>query len=292
MRVSLNRLTVPSAIMVALAMLGWAQGAGAALPPPAQSFAPFEQWKAAVVAGNVATVKQLYSTSPPAQISAANSSSNSNAEGDFWVSFKAHKINFEIVQNVSSNPDAQVVIFQAEVSPVAQAEHTVYILEAQAWQHQSDQWRIVSVKRAPVAYLKQPLNKDRDLYPAGADARVEIKQAEEKAAKENKRVLLVFGANWCYDCHVLDLAFERPDFVPVIARYEVVNVDIGADGKKNGDVANQYQVPLARGIPALAVLDGQGNLLVSQKNGEFEKARAMTPEAMLEFLNKWKTEAR
>jgi thiol-disulfide isomerase/thioredoxin len=290
----MNRLTAPGTIMAGLAILGWAQRAAepAALPQPAQPFAPFEQWKAAVVAGDAATVKGLYSTSPPARISAANSSSDSNAEGDFWVGFKAHKINFEIIQDVSSNADARVVIFEAEVFPVAQAEHPVYILEAQGWQHKSDQWWIVSVKRAGVAYLKQPLNKDKDLYPAGADARVEIKEAEEKAAKENKRVLLVFGANWCYDCHVLDLAFQRPDFKPVVARYEVVNVDIGADGKKNRDVANQYQVPVARGIPALAVLDGQGNLLVSQKNGEFENARAMTAEAMLEFLNKWKTEAR
>ena len=34
------------------------------------------------------------------------------------------------------------------------------------------------------------------------------------AAKDHKRVILVFGANWCYDCHVLDMAFHRPDFAP------------------------------------------------------------------------------
>jgi thiol:disulfide interchange protein len=120
------------------------------------------------------------------------------------------------------------------------------------------------------------------------DARAEIKEAEEKAAKEHQRILLVFGANWCYDCHVLDLAFHRPDFVPVMAGYEVVHVDIGPDGKKNADVAKEFQVPLDKGIPALAVLEGDGKLVVSQKNGEFEDARSLTPEALLEFLNKWK----
>jgi hypothetical protein len=49
---------------------------------------------------------------------------------------------------------------------------------------------------------------------------------------------------------------------------------------------------LDKGVPALAVVDAGGSVLVSQKNGEFEDARAMTPEAMLEFLNKWKPEAR
>jgi len=60
------------------------------------------------------------------------------------------------------------------------------------------------------------------------EARAEIKEAEEKAARDHKRVLIVFGANWCYDCHVLDMAFQRPDLAPVLAAsYEVVHVDIG-----------------------------------------------------------------
>ena len=127
-----------------------------------------------------------------------------------------------------------------------------------------------------------------NLYPANVDARGEIKEAEEHAAKEHKRVLLVFGANWCGDCHVLDKAFHRPDFASAIAAYEVVHVDIGPDGKKNNDLAEQYQVPLKKGIPALAVLESDGKVVVSQKNGEFENARAMNPQAFLDFLNKWK----
>ncbi|MGC1964618.1 MAG: thioredoxin family protein, partial [Candidatus Sulfotelmatobacter sp.] len=74
--------------------------------------------------------------------------------------------------------------------------------------------------------------------------------------------------------------------------YEVVHVDIGPDGKKNADLAKQFQVPLDKGVPALAVADSAGKVVVSQKNGEFENARAMTPEALLEFLNKWKPEVR
>ena len=104
--------------------------------------------------------------------------------------------------------------------------------------------------------------------------------------------MLVFGANWCYDCHVLDLAFHRPDFALAMAGYEVVHVDIGPDGKKNAELAKEFQVPLDKGIPALAVLEGDGKLVVSQKNGEFEDARSLTPEALLEFLNKWKPETR
>ena len=105
-------------------------------------------------------------------------------------------------------------------------------------------------------------------------------------------MILVFGANWCYDCHVLDLAFHRPDLSAVLAQnYEVVHVDVG-QGDKNQDLMQQYDVPMAKGIPALAVLDSNGKLLYSQTSGEFEKARSLAPEDLLQFLNKWKPVAR
>ena len=50
----------------------------------------------------------------------------------------------------------------------------------------------------------------------------------------------------------------------------------------------QFDVPLNKGIPALAVAESDGKLVVSQKNGEFEDARSLMPQALLEFLNKWK----
>ena len=71
----------------------------------------------------------------------------------------------------------------------------------------------------------------------------------------------------------------------------MVHVDIG-EGEKNQDLMQQYQVPKNKGIPALAVLDSDGKLLYSQKNGEFEKARALGPEDLIEFLKKWKPQAR
>jgi len=45
---------------------------------------------------------------------------------------------------------------------------------------------------------------------------------------------------------------------------------------------------LKKGIPAIAVADSDGKLVVSQKNGEFEDARVLTAEVLAEFLNRWK----
>ncbi len=146
----------------------------------------------------------------------------------------------------------------------------------------------IAVVTGSAVCFSQAVKKEKDIYNESADARAEIKEALQKAAAEHKRVIVVFGANWCYDCHVLDKAFHRPDLAPILAaNYEVVHVDIGK-GEKNQDLMTKYEVPMKRGIPGLAVLDPDGKLVYSQKNGEFENARALAPEDFQAFLNKWK----
>ena len=254
-------------------------------------FPPLDQWKAAVIAGDAAALKALYSTDPAAQVEANGVAGSADADINFWLGLKARSMKLEIVR-MTQHPGAEGIIFKAEVQTGLPSGETMNVTDAQGWRKQGEQWRLVGAERTDAPHLKQPSDMKKDLYPANADARAEIKEAEEKAAAERKRVLLVFGANWCFDCHVLDLAFHRPDFASAMAGYEVVHVDIGPDGQKNGDLAKQYDTPLNKGIPALAVLESDGKVVVSQKNGEFEDARSLTPEALLEFLNKWKPVAR
>ena len=149
----------------------------------------------------------------------------------------------------------------------------------------------IAVASASAVSFGESGKKEKDIYNESADAHAEIKEALTKAAAEHKRVIVVFGANWCYDCHVLDKAFHSSDLEPILAaNYEVVHVDIGK-GEKNQDLMTKYDVPMKRGIPGLAVLDADGKLIYSQKNGEFENARALAPEDFLAFLNKWKPAA-
>jgi thioredoxin 1 len=273
-------------ILLLISSASWSQSGAAA-----QSFAPLDRWKSAILAGDSEALQTLFSTTPAPQISIGKDPSDVATEINFWKGLKASGITIDIVQTNQPQPGIQVIVFQAEVHQAGPAGETVYVTEGQGWQQQSDQWRLILVSRSGASHLQQPTDTTKNLYPDNVNARAEIKEAEEKAAKERKRVLLVFGANWCFDCHVLDLAFHRTEFLPVVDRYEVVHIDIGADGKKNADLAKVFQVPLDKGVPALAVVDGSGKLLVSQKNGEFENARAMTPAVILDFLNKWKVEA-
>ena len=260
-----------------------------ALPQNAapEDFPAFAQWKKALAVGDRAALKTLYSTDPAASVSTRGGEIAADDEISFW-SAAGKNVKVEIVQSTSPQPGLHEVVFQAEYRSSTAGGKTFYVTEGQVWQQQGEQWRLVAAKRTEAQRLQQPATTKKDIYPAGADAKAEIREAEQKATAGKKRVLLVFGANWCYDCHVLDLAFHRPDLAPVLARnFEVVHVDVG-EGDKNQDLMNQYGVPMAKGIPGLAVLSNDGKLLYSQKNGEFEKARDLTPEALLAFLNEWK----
>ena len=129
---------------------------------------------------------------------------------------------------------------------------------------------------------------NRDIYPAPDQAKADLAAALRTAAQTHKRVLLDFGGNWCGDCQVLDLYFHNAQNLPILeSNFVLVHVNIG-HMDINLDIANQYQVPLEKGVPAIAVLSDRGKLLYSQKSGEFEAMRRMDPSAVTSFLVQWK----
>jgi thioredoxin 1 len=277
-------------LFVAATSCSWAQVVLS--PNPAVAFIPFERWRRAVLAGDAAALKGLYSANPAAEVRVNSLMHDAEADTSFWLGLKARSIKVEIIRQIV-HPDRASMIFRADVASGLPNQQTVTVTDDQYWLKQGNEWRLVSVERTDSPRLKQPSDMKKNIYPADADAHAEIKEAEERAARAHKRLLLVFGANWCFDCHVLDLAFQGPDLAPVLAaNYELVHIDLGPDEHKNADLVQQYDIPLDKGVPALAVADSDGKLVVSQKNGEFEDARGLTPEVLMEFLNKWKPQAR
>lgn len=137
--------------------------------------------------------------------------------------------------------------------------------------------------------LQAPAQPNPQLYPTNANAVEEIRKGTASARKQNKRVLLVFGGNWCSDCHVLDRAFHLARIEPLLnANFVVVHVDVGKYDK-NLDLAKKYRVDLEKGVPEVAVLNGNGTFVYSTT--EFEKAHLLSEEDVLDFLNKWKPQA-
>ena len=139
--------------------------------------------------------------------------------------------------------------------------------------------------------MLEPVAVKTNLYPADADAKKEIDEALKSAATNHKRVLLVFGGNWCYDCHVLDRALHDGAAGKIVSEsFLLVPVDIG-EVNKNLDLAKQYKIPLDKGVPAVAILGSDGKPLYSSGDGEFEAARRMMKKDLVAFLLRWKESA-
>jgi thioredoxin-related protein len=128
----------------------------------------------------------------------------------------------------------------------------------------------------------------KNLYDPKANAADQIKSALEQAQKENKNVILKFGANWCGWCHKLSDTFKtNPEVAKVLTdNYIVVLIDV--DKGNNADTVKKYGQPTKHGLPVLVVLDKTGKQLHTQDTGKLEEGDHHDPAKVLAFLNEWK----
>lgn len=122
-------------------------------------------------------------------------------------------------------------------------------------------------------------------YDEHANAPEQIRLALQTAQAGHKDVLLVFGANWCPDCRVLDSVLHAKSAASIGDHFVVVKVDVG-NFDKNLDLAKRYQVPLRKGIPAAAVVRADDTLLYVTKEGELASAHRMGEPAIVELFSR------
>ena len=102
-----------------------------------------------------------------------------------------------------------------------------------------------------------------DIYDEAASGKRLIDDAVAMAKKQNKHVLVTWGANWCGWCHRLDEIIKTDSAVAKLIRdyYVPVKIDIG-HRDKHMDLANKYGADLNElGIPHTTVLDGNGKVV-------------------------------
>jgi len=133
----------------------------------------------------------------------------------------------------------------------------------------------------------EPVGFKTNLYPSDADAKKEIDEALKLAITDKKRVLLVLGGNWCYDCHVLDRALHTGAAGKVVKESFLIVHVILVKPDKNLDLVKKYKTTLDKGVPVVVVLRGDGSLLYGSSAGEFEAARRMMKKDLVAFLNRW-----
>lgn len=124
------------------------------------------------------------------------------------------------------------------------------------------------------------------LYDEAAVPAKQIADAIAIAKAEDKRVLLMFGENFCGFCVFLnDVLKNDPNVAPVVkTEYVWVKIDLGQKFTKNQAVAEQYGVTLwtprpdgtSLGAPALSVIDPATGRHVAVIGGNDMTAKPMT----------------
>lgn len=120
------------------------------------------------------------------------------------------------------------------------------------------------------------------------DAHAAIESAREQAAREGKRVAVVFGADWCPDCYALNKALTHRLVIPILEpSFVVVKISVG-NRNQNLDLMADYGMDVVRGIPAIAILEPDGTLVKAQTDGEFRNANALLSVAeIVSFFHAW-----
>jgi thioredoxin 1 len=261
-------------------------------------FEPLDNWKAAVLSGDKAALTGFYTTNPAARAKTPQGETlDPNEEPMFWSSLKPSgldRLNVQILEAQTLQPGVMSLVLRMEAGlKQGGQEKSVIIGVSQVWVQKLGDWKIIATQRSDATdkvarRLPEPAKPNTQLYPPPEEAQAEISEALAAAQKDHKRVILVFGGNWCYDCHVLDATFRSKEFAPLVnANYHVIHINVG-NYDANLDLAEKYQIPLKKGVPSLAILDPDGTLVVSQKQGEFESTVRIGPEDIIEFLKKWK----
>jgi thioredoxin-related protein len=124
------------------------------------------------------------------------------------------------------------------------------------------------------------------IYDESADGQKQLTQAIEQAKKDNKAILLQFGANWCGWCHKLHHLFDTDQTIhsKLQKNYIVVMVDVNEG--HNSDFAAKYGAE-KHGLPCIVIFDSTGKHLTTKDTGELEEGDHHSPEKVLAFLNQW-----
>ncbi len=128
------------------------------------------------------------------------------------------------------------------------------------------------------------------LPPAGydktRDPAADLQAAVAQAQRENKRILLEIGGEWCGYCRLLNKVIHDD---PRLTRrlqdsFIVIKVNFSPDVRNEAFLS---RFPPIQSYPHLFLLESDGSLLLSQTPDAFMNGNKYAPDLILAFLEKW-----
>ncbi|SDM29493.1 thioredoxin family protein [Maricaulis salignorans] len=115
-----------------------------------------------------------------------------------------------------------------------------------------------------------------------------VDAALAEALAEEKRLLLVFGANWCHDSRGLAAHFQDAELADTLADHYVTRfIDVGWRDQ-NQDVIRRFGVAALYATPMVMVIDPADETLLNRDEREAWGRAASTPvEAARAYFARW-----
>ncbi|QFT78930.1 thioredoxin family protein [Erythrobacter sp. THAF29] len=127
-------------------------------------------------------------------------------------------------------------------------------------------------------------------YIVSEDPEGDVDAALARAAENDKRVLLVMGANWCHDSRALAGWLGTQRFSELIEdRYELVYVNVGKPQEGDGhniDIARRFGVADLPGTPNVLVLTHKGELVNADTVTTWRNAASRSENEIFDELAK------
>lgn len=126
----------------------------------------------------------------------------------------------------------------------------------------------------------------REKFDPMHNAAEDLQAAITKAEKENKRIVLDVGGEWCGWCIHMDNFFEMNPKLKNLRDKNYVWLKVNmSEENENKEFLSKY--PEAKGYPHLYVLEKDGTLLLSKDTVELESGKTYNLKVFTNFLTEW-----
>jgi len=138
---------------------------------------------------------------------------------------------------------------------------------------------------APAAFAQEHAP---SAFDQNYSAMAEVDAALEEALAQDKRLLLVFGANWCHDSRGLVAHFKDPELAATLHDHYVTRfIDVGWRDQ-NQDVIRRFGVAALYATPMVMIIDPADETLLNRETREAWGRAASTPvEEARTYFARW-----
>ena len=105
--------------------------------------------------------------------------------------------------------------------------------------------------------------------------------------KKGKQPLIIFGANWCPDCRILEGTLQLPTVKKFMQEnYSILHIDLG-EYDINMSLLEVLGIPKEEGVPRVVIFDNQGNPLNLETNDRWRTARDSKQQEIFNYFQKY-----